>query len=663
MEEQDLLQQLQNTTFACSSLIRLTDGSANYVYRGILMHAMPTRDDALDMESVIVKYSLGHVPGNSGFQLDLSRCSIENAALEYLNQSSLVNMKVKIPVSYFLDLNAHRGIAIQQDFRHSTDIASIMRSTELSGLWAQSQALRTSQEVGKWLRHFHQWASEPEQAVFRSKVSCNGPMQRLKHKVTYGATIDVLKNFPSILGKNIRALEGVKERAELELHDLISGKDGEGRGMIHGDCWMGNVLLSNSSLAQIGSDAATDIIFIGWEMCQFGHRTYDLGHMIGDLYESYHFHDAYIALTMIRGFIDGYGEVNDEMAFRTAIHTGVQLLGWYNRRAPSDAVKGTKEQILSAAKISTHFIVGGWEREKQWFQVTPPYHRAYPPILDSYGISSKEFIAIVDALNIALAEPAPFKAMEVAGDGLGFVPNEIAQGVSLGLGLAAGTGTAATAYFRERKVLERVNRDIFAPKGLVMKTIKDEEVMQRLNTTAKSLDPLQRLQEISSHVQPLCFDVEPPIRHSNMLDRISAKQAAIKQAGKEKKKHKKLEKRLQKREKAADKFDRSVDSIDEQYNSDVESRIEIEAKIARLEGRIAEINIKAEEKLMESSEKKVGEIEKRRRKDLEEVEKDRVRLMEKHGKAIAKVNKKAEKKDEKDEKKVAKLEWIMIQTI
>ncbi|KAF5660939.1 hypothetical protein FDENT_13612 [Fusarium denticulatum] len=295
-------------------------------------------------------------------------------------------------------------------------------------------------------------------------------------------------------------------------------------------------------------------------------------------------------------------------------------------------------------------------------EVTPPYHRAYPPILDSYGISSKEFMAIIDALNIALAEPAPFKAMDVAGDGLGFVPNEIAQGVSLGLGLAAGTGTAATAYFRERKVLERVNRDIFAPKGLVMKTIKDEEVMQRLNATAKSLDPLQRLQEISSHVEALCFEVGPPVRHSNMLDRISAKQAAIKQAGKEKKKHKKEEKCLRKREKAADKFDRSVDSIDEQYNSDVESRIEIEAKIARLENRIAEINIKAE-KLMESSEKKVGEIEKRRRKDLEEIEKDRGRLMEKHGKAIAKMNKKAEKKDEKDEKKVARLEWIMIRTI
>ncbi|KAF4333356.1 hypothetical protein FBEOM_12819 [Fusarium beomiforme] len=295
-------------------------------------------------------------------------------------------------------------------------------------------------------------------------------------------------------------------------------------------------------------------------------------------------------------------------------------------------------------------------------EVTPPFHRAYPPILSSYDISSSKFMAIIDALHIALAEPAPFKAMEIAGDGLGFVPNEIAQGVSLGLGIAAGTGSAATAYIRSKRVLDRVNREIFAPKGLEMKIVKDGEVMQRLNTTAKSLDPLQRLQEITQYVEALSFDVEPPVRHSNMLDRISAKQAASKQAGKEKKKQKKQDKRLQKRVKAAEKYDRPIESIDEQYNSDIESRIEIEAKMARLEDRIVEINAKAEAKLAESNDKKVGEIEKRRRKDLEEVEKDRVRLMEKH-EAIAKVNESAQKRDEKDEKKVAKLEWIMIRTI
>ncbi|KAF5636176.1 carboxypeptidase [Fusarium sp. NRRL 52700] len=263
------------------------------------------------------------------------------------------------------------GIAVQQDFRHSTDIASIIRSAELSDLWMRSKALYTSQEIGHWLRCFHDWASEPQQADFRSKIGCNEPMQRLKHQVTYGAFIEILKKFPDILQKNIEILERIKERAELELLDLTNSKDERGRGMIHGDCWMGNVLLSRSPPVPTVPDAAAGIIFIDWEMCQIGHRAYDLGHMIGDLYEAYHFHNSDVALTMIRGFIDGYGEVDDDMAFRTAIHAGVQFLGWYNRRIPSDPAKGTTEQISSAAKISTNFIVYGWNREKQWFRRTP----------------------------------------------------------------------------------------------------------------------------------------------------------------------------------------------------------------------------------------------------------------------------------------------------
>jgi chromosome segregation ATPase len=186
--------------------------------------------------------------------------------------------------------------------------------------------------------------------------------------------------------------------------------------------------------------------------------------------------------------------------------------------------------------------------------------------------------------------------------------------------------------------------------------------MRRLNTTAKSLDPLERLQELGPFVETLSFDVGPVIRHSNVIDRISAKQAAMKQEGKEKKKHEKETKRTRKREKAAEKYSRPVGSIDEQWNSDTESLIETEAKLAKLEGKIVDINAQADAKLVEASGKKAGDIEKRRQKDLAEVEKDRGKLHEKHEKTMAKLQKKAGKKEDKGEKKVAKLEWIMIHT-
>jgi chromosome segregation ATPase len=211
-------------------------------------------------------------------------------------------------------------------------------------------------------------------------------------------------------------------------------------------------------------------------------------------------------------------------------------------------------------------------------------------------------------------------------------------------------------------VLEKVNREVFAPKGLVLEILKDDEVMRRLNTTAKSLDPLERLQELGLFVENLSFDVGPVIRHSNVIDRISAKQAAMKQESKEKKKHEKETKRTKKREKAAEKYSRPVDSIDEQWNSDTESLVEIEAKLAKLESKIVDINAQADAKLGEGSVKKVSEIEKRRQKDLAEVEKDRRKLQEKYEKAMARLQKKADKREDKGEKKVAKLQWIIIHT-
>ncbi|KAH7184830.1 uncharacterized protein B0J16DRAFT_398323 [Fusarium flagelliforme] len=315
------------------------------------------------------------------------------------------------------------------------------------------------------------------------------------------------------------------------------------------------------------------------------------------------------------------------------------------------SMTSTRPILLPASSIT-----GGLE-------ATPPFIRAYPPILGSYGVSSSEFMTIVDSLNIAHAEPAPLKAIQLASDGVGFVPDPICQSVSLGLGLAAGTATAASAIIRSKLVLDSANRDVFGPKGLKMEIVKDTKVMQRLGATAKSLDPLQRLQELSPYVEPLSFDVEPPTRHNNVVDRISAKQASMKQAKKAKRKQKKEDKRLHKREEAATKYSYPIASIEERYDSDTEDRLKLGAKIVGLEYKILDIIAKADEKLEHASGKKVEEIEKRRMKDIEEVEKDRAKLVEKHDKAMAKLEKKSEKREEKDEKKVSKLEWLIIYSV
>jgi hypothetical protein len=93
--------------------------------------------------------------------------------------------------------------------------------------------------------------------------------------------------------------------------------------------------------------------------------------MIGDLVEWIHFDKSDRAEWIMQGFLAGYGILTDDMAFRTAIHVGVHLLNWYNRRDPKSPVKGTPAQILDAVATGRDFIIKGWERDTQWFASSP----------------------------------------------------------------------------------------------------------------------------------------------------------------------------------------------------------------------------------------------------------------------------------------------------
>jgi hypothetical protein len=90
------------------------------------------------------------------------------------------------------------------------------------------------------------------------------------------------------------------------------------------------------------------------------------------------------------------------------------------------------------------------------------------------------FLAIIDTLNICLAPAPPLQALNLVGQGLGLVPHHWAQAASAGIGLAAGVGTAAVRITRLKRFLERVNQDVFAPQGLRMEVLKDEDVMREL---------------------------------------------------------------------------------------------------------------------------------------------------------------------------------------
>lgn len=103
---------------------------------------------------------------------------------------------------------------------------------------------------------------------------------------------------------------------------------------------------------------------IDWELARLGHPSYDLGQMIGDLLERNIMNNTEAALWIIDGIIDGYGQLSEELALRTAINAGIHLICWYIRGHPQEKQERT-ENIL---RIGMDFVLRGWERDREWFK-------------------------------------------------------------------------------------------------------------------------------------------------------------------------------------------------------------------------------------------------------------------------------------------------------
>lgn len=90
--------------------------------------------------------------------------------------------------------------------------------------------------IGSWLKTFHDWSLAAEQAELRKFVKGNEAMQKLKFDVTYGGFINVLSNFPDILGDKREVLESIAQFVKKELEEESNG---DFWGIVHGDFWGG----------------------------------------------------------------------------------------------------------------------------------------------------------------------------------------------------------------------------------------------------------------------------------------------------------------------------------------------------------------------------------------------------------------------------------------
>lgn len=125
-----------------------------------------------------------------------------------------------------------------------------------------------------------------------------------------------------------------------------------------------SVLLPDILLSDV--ETPIKLFVIDWELSHISSLAFDLGQMFAELFELKHFKDIDAGVWLIEAFMDGYGEIDEDFAFRTTTHVGVHFICWGSRVQGW----GTKEQVEKVVEVGRDFVVKGWEKDRRFFERT-----------------------------------------------------------------------------------------------------------------------------------------------------------------------------------------------------------------------------------------------------------------------------------------------------
>ncbi|KAI1816217.1 kinase-like domain-containing protein [Poronia punctata] len=355
--ESKVLETLVHTPYAPSSLRPLSGGTANFIYHATLKS--PLADGT---KEVLIKHSEGYIANSPAFKLTLSRCKIEEECLGALAKFPIegkadipgeASFVVRTPKLYHYD--GQNNTQIQEILLNGKDLKTYALQTFTANTPEPERplCLQLGRALGRWLRKFHDWSAT--ETGLRDIVTQNVELQQLKHMINFSWLLDRVEQFPSILEEAKDVFEEVKAMAARELQDESKLQ------VIHGDFWTGNILLPD---APIQGGADIPLFVIDWEMSQVGVPNLDVGQMIAELYEMKLYKDITAGLWIVEGFVQGYGRVSDDFAFRTAIQVGAHLISF----GTSVQGWGTPEQVETVARTGRDIILHAWRKDGTWFE-------------------------------------------------------------------------------------------------------------------------------------------------------------------------------------------------------------------------------------------------------------------------------------------------------
>ncbi|KXH42221.1 hypothetical protein CSIM01_08973 [Colletotrichum simmondsii] len=306
-------------------------------------------------------------------------------------------------------------------------------------------------------------------------------------------------------------------------------------------------------------------------------------------------------------------------------------------------------------------------------KVPLPFTRSYSPVLQAHGIYEEDFVAFLDNLTVAEGPPAPFAMLNTAGSIAGLVPYHWAQLAGGIANVTAGLGTAATRIVRTKLFLDKVNRDYFEPRGLKASICKSEtlaakvgcgeQLPELLPTTPETCEmSLQdrRMRTLAPYVAPLSFEVPPPSKERNLVDRMTEKQIERAVKKKEKQRERKRSKIRNSNQDQPRDESKYVQCLDGGLTD--KKVLKLEKRYERNQRKIEKAERKAAEKLDKKEPLESKKIKRKEEKKIRKAEKKCQRLDEHGEEASSGRADKMIKSQAKDRKKSEKMEFLLIES-
>ena len=137
--------------------------------------------------------------------------------------------------------------------------------------------------------------------------------------------------------------------------------DPVGCGIIHGDYWTGNILVSQHTTdSNIG---VNQLYVIDWEMTKFAPAIFDIGQLSAEVF--LHFRKKPEAIKLLDAFLGAYkGLESTATRCKVAIAFGVHLVVWPIRLQGW----GTMGEIEECVKMGAEYIQKGLQGDVNWLQ-------------------------------------------------------------------------------------------------------------------------------------------------------------------------------------------------------------------------------------------------------------------------------------------------------